>query len=152
MPQPRMARGREGFAEDVAPADEVEQHLAGFFGGEVEREAELVDVHVAEEAGVVDALLVVVEGADAAGGFDAVGAFDADDGCAEVGEQSGGGGAGDDPHEVEHFDAVERAWSVAWSVAWRFAWRVGRGVVSGHQITPWAASAARRSESRSSSA
>ena len=136
--QPPAAHGAGGerLAEDVAPADEVEQHLARLFGGEVERESEFVDVHVAEEAGVVDALFVVMEGADAAGGFDAVGALDAHDGCAEVGEQAGSGRTGNDPHEVEYFDAVERAW----------------GGVSGHQITPSAASEARRSESISSSA
>ena len=84
--------------------NQIAQYLPSRIGTEIEREAKLVRIHVAEEAGVIGSLRVVVEGSNPARGLDPVGGFDPHDGGSEVGHGAGRSWTRDDPHQVEHLE------------------------------------------------
>src|SRR5439155_2247570 len=92
--------GRERFGDDVGPAHEIEDDVAGFGPGQVDGAAQLARVHVPVEGRPFDVGDAVEVGAARAGGVEMGGRLDPHDGGAVVGQDPGDGGSGHGPHEV----------------------------------------------------
>src|SRR5690606_25651557 len=95
---------REVLDHNVADGDEALEDVEAERVADVEENALLVAVEVVEEAGVVERRGVADDGPPEPDGIDRLGVFDADHLGAEVGEDPGGSGPGDDPGEVADTD------------------------------------------------
>ena len=80
----------EVLDEDIGALDELLDDLLALFGLEVERYGALVGVEEEEEAALLKARLIVVEGADAARGVSPARPLDLDDICAVITQDSRG--------------------------------------------------------------
>ena len=106
--QPDHGLGRERLQGHVGPAHEVERGPAGLGLGQVEGQAQLARVDVAELQGPLGVGLVVLEVARRAQRVEVVDRLHPHDGGAQVGQGAAGLGPGEHPHEVGDLEPLER--------------------------------------------